>query len=97
MGYRWVGDDLRITSGPADPGNFEKFRIKSGKTGKFRKIQKIACDIYHIKALGLMVQVDIIKFRNSGKFWKNLENSGAKPEFLSPGGLPPASVLTFHT
>ena len=44
QGYRWDRADPRISPGPADPGNSGKFREKSGKTGKFRKIQNIACD-----------------------------------------------------
>ena len=105
VGYHWVRDDPKITPGWTDPGNSGNFRKKSGKTGKFRKIQKFACDISNESCwqAGSRAHNRIAEFwKNSRKFLKNLKILEKMEKFrkailLSPEGRPPASILQCDT
>ena len=107
MGYRRVRGDPRITPGWTDPGNSGNFRKNSGKTGKFRKIQKFACDISNESCwqAGSRAHNRIAEFwKNSRKISKNLKNLGkkwknsGKPYFCRPkGDHPRVSIQNFST
>ena len=74
----WIRADPRITLGAL-----------SENSGNSRKLHVT----YQIKALGLLVHVDTIKFWSSGKFRKNSGKFWEKQYFCRPKGDHPASLL----
>ena len=81
-----------LTPGSRPDGRAPEIPEISGKnpekpeiSGNFRKLHMT----YQIKALGMLVHVDTLKFQNSGKIrenlWKNCKNSG-KAYFCRPNG-----------